>query len=178
MYPNHNIYDLHAYHLTQFMPLCRYTAKPRVFEPISLSGPPLIAEQFLKAWCLVRRPFILLRHILNELFFMLLRIKSITEASVKPYSKRIISKGVRSSHAISIKRDRSASVRCAVRSTTLTRHPSRYYGLDHKFFRRPKSLLITHNTYFHIRTSWSRCLSHFEQRGDADLQISAQHPKR
>ena len=80
-----------------------------LFKIASLMTRLTTIDELFKIKCFVKRPFIRFRHILNELFFMLLRIKSITEASVRPYCKRIISKGVRSSHAISMSLDRSAS---------------------------------------------------------------------
>lgn len=104
-----------------------------------LGASPEMAEFPLRTRCLVSRPFILFRHFLNELFFMLLRIKSITEASVKPYCKRIISKGVRSSHAISMSRDRSDSVSGVLRPTQLHSRPlmhlNSHLNLDRRFDR-------------------------------------------
>ena len=101
-----------------------------------LRASPEMAEQPRRARCLDSRPFILFRHILNELFFMLLRIKSITAASVRPYCKRIISKGVRSSHAISMSRDRSDSVSGVLRPTQLHSRPLKHLNSHLNLHRR------------------------------------------
>ena len=63
------------------------------------------------ARCLVTLPRILVRHILNELAVSSARMILITPASVTPVLSKMVSNVVRSSQAISIKRDKSASVR-------------------------------------------------------------------
>jgi len=61
-----------------------------------------------RAACLVLRPAIRLRHIRKEVCFNWRRIKAITADSFKPNWDSMASKEVRSSHAISMMRDRSA----------------------------------------------------------------------
>ena len=60
--------------------------------------------------CLVCLPLIRLRHILNDDDFISLRISLTTADSFRPYNRSMASKGVRSSHAISMILDMSDSV--------------------------------------------------------------------
>jgi hypothetical protein len=64
--------------------------------------------------CLVVRPLVRLRHIAKLLAFMFARMSSITSFSESPNCISIASKGVRSSHAISMIRSISAAERLCV----------------------------------------------------------------
>ena len=74
-----------------------------------------------KALCLVALPCTLARHMRQELGFISLRIKAITSASLRPNCKRMASKGVRSSQAISMMRSISCSV--SAFKSMLTKQP-------------------------------------------------------
>ena len=63
---------------------------------------PRVTSGLLSCTCVVERPETRARHNSKDLRFKLLRIKRITSDSLKPNCIAIASKGVLSSHAISI----------------------------------------------------------------------------
>ena len=79
----------------------------------------------LKAACLVARALTRMRHMRNELRFNWRRIRAITADSFNPNCFSMASKGVRSSHAISMTRDTSAAFKASSGlSPTAVKRPS------------------------------------------------------
>ena len=96
------------------------------------------------ALCLVALPCTLARHMRHELGFISRRISVITSASLIPNCKRIASKGVRSSQAISMMR----SISCSERSLKSIR------------FKQHSILFVFHvwkvlkNKIYHPKVAW------------------------